>query len=86
MPTISEFYGIKISIYYSDHNEPHFHAFYAGEEAEISIKSGNFIEGNLPRRAKGMVMEWMKDHRDELLEDWNLAKKQDILKKIEPLS
>jgi len=28
MPTISIFYGIKISINYNDHHPPHFHAEY----------------------------------------------------------
>ena len=28
MPRVSEFYGIAIYPYYSDHNPPHFHAVY----------------------------------------------------------
>lgn len=26
MPEISLFYGIKVTMYYDDHNPPHFHA------------------------------------------------------------
>jgi hypothetical protein len=29
MPTISEFFGIIIRMYYDEHNPPHFHAYYA---------------------------------------------------------
>ncbi len=85
MPTISQFYGIKIYIFYDDHNEPHFHAYYAEYEAEISIKSGNFIGGNLPPNAKKLIKKWMYEHRRELLEDWKLAREHKKLKNIEPL-
>jgi hypothetical protein len=33
MPTISEFFGILILMYYSDHAPPHFHARYGDDEA-----------------------------------------------------
>ena len=36
MPVISRFYGILIVMYFNDHNPPHFHAKYSGDEA-ISI-------------------------------------------------
>jgi len=85
MPIISQFYGIKISIFYDDHNEPHFHAYYGDNEAEISIKTGNLIIGSLPRRARNLVIAWMEDHKKELLEDWVLATEHKLLKKIEPL-
>ena len=52
IPVISQFYGIKIYIYYDDHNEPHFHTIYSKFEAEISIKTGNFLEGKSPPNAK----------------------------------
>ena len=39
MPRISEFYGIVIYMYYSDHAPPHFHAIYGQFEAEILIRS-----------------------------------------------
>lgn len=38
MATISQFYGIKIYIFYDDHNEPHIHAYYGENKAGISIK------------------------------------------------
>lgn len=38
MPTISEFFGILILMYYNDHAPPHFHAKYAEYEALIRIE------------------------------------------------
>lgn len=54
MPTLSRFYGIKITMNYNDHSPPHFHAEYQGYEVSIEIANGNVI-GNMPRRALKMV-------------------------------
>ena len=85
MPRISQFYDIKIAMFYDDHNEPHFHAYYGDEQAEISITQGTLITGNLPRRAKNLIFAWVKEHREELLENWDLAAEHKELKKIKPL-
>ena len=85
MPKISEFFGIIIRIFFEDHNPPHFHAEYAGKNAQIEIKSGKIIDGNLPKTAKKLVEEWRKLHVSELLEDWELASQLQMPKKIEPL-
>lgn len=85
MPELSRFYGIIIAIYYDEHNPPHFHARY--NEYKISIEINNFaiIDGSLPPKAYGLVTEWALIHKEELLENWNLAKEGKVLKKINPL-
>jgi hypothetical protein len=35
MPEISRFFGIVIRMYFDDHNPPHIHAIYAGNEAQV---------------------------------------------------
>ncbi len=40
MPRISEFFGIVISMYYNDHEPPHFHVSYAEHEAVVTIGAG----------------------------------------------
>lgn len=43
MPEISLFYGIRVTMYYDDHNPPHFHAEYNGNKAIIeSMQQGVF--------------------------------------------
>ena len=37
MPEISLFYGIRVTMYYDDHNPPHFHAEYNENKAIIEI-------------------------------------------------
>ena len=85
MPEICRFFGQITGMYYNDHNPPHFHAKYGESEAVISIDTGEVIEGRLPPRVLGLVQEWREYHKNELNEDWNLARKRETLKKIEPL-
>lgn len=85
MPRISEFYGIAIYMYYRDHAPPHFHAIYGENEAEIDISTGDIIVGDLPRRARSMVKDWSVAHRDELEENWDLARRSRPLNPIDPL-
>lgn len=50
MPEISLFYGIRVTMYYDDHNPPHFHAEYNGNKALIEIDKARVIKGALPSR------------------------------------
>lgn len=85
MPEISRFFGIIIAMFHSDHNPPHFHARYGEHKAAIRISDFAVLEGYLPPRALGLVMEWAEIHKDELLKDWRLAKERKPLLQIEPL-
>jgi hypothetical protein len=86
MPEISRFFGIIIAMFYDDHNPPHFHARYGKDGVAIEITSLRLLEGQIPARALGLVMEWALQHQKELLQDWSLAKNNKPLKKIAPLA
>jgi hypothetical protein len=66
MPELSRFFGIIITMYWRDHNPPHFHASYGSDEALITM-DGEVYSGSLPRRALSLVREWLAMHRQELL-------------------
>ena len=85
MPTISMFRGIKIAMYYNDHMPPHFHATYGGEEAYISIKELEVIEGSIPGKQLKMVLGWAAIRQYQLMETWELAVRNQDLFQIEPL-
>jgi hypothetical protein len=85
MPEISRFLGIIVAMYYNDHSPPHFHARYGENEILVNIETGEILSGAFPRRAQRLVLEWFELHRNELLEDWNLALDRKPLNKIEPL-
>ena len=86
MPTLSIFFGIVVYIYWSDHNPPHIHARYSGEEAVIEIGTLVVMEGSLPKRALAMVLEWMHEHQEELLAAWDLASRNIPPARIAPLT
>jgi hypothetical protein len=85
MPEVSRFLGIVILMYFDDHNPPHFHVRYNDFRARISIKDLSLLEGELPPRVLGLVMEWAGLHKNELLENWNMVKETGKWFKIEPL-
>lgn len=85
MPEISRFLGIVIAMYYQEHNPPHFHVRYNEYKAAISIKDLALLNGKLPPRVFGIVIEWATRHQQELMEDWELAVKLQALKPIKPL-
>ena len=85
MPTICVFYGIVIQMFWQDHAPPHFHALYAEHEALIDLRDLRVMRGSLPRRAMTLVLEWATEHRNELMEDWNLCSQLQTPKPIAPL-
>lgn len=85
MPRLSEFYGIVIYMYWGDHNPPHFHAIYGGDEALVVIADGTFLAGSLPRTAARLVAEWTQLRRDDLIANWERAQVPDPLLPVEPL-
>ncbi len=55
MPTISVFYGITIKMYNSgEHNPPHFHAVYQGEESSFDM-NGDLIKGKMPKNNANLL-------------------------------
>lgn len=73
-------------MYFADHAPPHFHARYAEFEAVIDIRTLQILQGQLPARAVGLVLEWAQQYRKELMEDWELCVQNQIPKTISPLN
>ena len=84
MPSISEFYGIIIRMFYNDHNPPHFHAQYGGTKGMFDLQ-GNMIKGNLKPEAQRLVKKWAEIRTEELRENWNNIESKVPLNKIAPL-
>lgn len=85
MPAISRFLGIVITMYFEDHAPPHFHARYSGQEAQVGIDPLALLQGELPPRVLGYVIEWAALHQAELLADWELVEAKQPPNKIAPL-
>lgn len=87
MPEISRFYGIIIRLFYESgrHRLPHFHAAYGDYLASYTIDPPALLSGTMPRRQHHLVLAWAELHRDELMENWELAELQQPLRQIEGL-
>ncbi len=85
MPQISCFLGIIIRMFFKEHNLPHFHAIYGGNEALININKLEVMEGYLPPRVLGLVIEWAALNQQALTTNWERARKGEPLLSIAPL-
>ena len=85
MPEISRFLGISIRMYRDEHPPPHFHAIYNEWAAQISIRQPALLNGRLPPRVLGYVLEWAGQHEPELMHCWEALQGDRPVGKIEPL-
>ncbi|HBD10274.1 MAG TPA: transcriptional regulator [Syntrophobacteraceae bacterium] len=85
MPEVCRFYGIIIAMFFEEHNPPHFHARYGRNRVAIRIEDFRILDGQLPPRALGLVIEWAAKHQEELMNNWNLTRMNQPPCKIEPL-
>ena len=86
MPRISFFLGIAIYMYWDEgaHATPHFHAHYAGKRASVSL-DGRVIAGDLDSVALRHVQEWAQLRHEELLANWERARRSEPILPVEPL-
>ena len=88
MPQICSFYGITIWMYYDETQHggrPHFHARYGESEAAIEIENLAVLAGQLPPRARRLVIEWAAVRQAELRDNWARAREHRPLIAVEPL-
>ena len=87
MPIVSEFCGIKISMYSEangKHHIPHVHARVQDEEASVSL-DGDVITGTIRGNKLRLVQAWLILRQKEVEENWKRAEAGEKLLKIEPL-
>ena len=88
MPALSTFYGIIVYMYFMDnkqHNLPHIHVKYQGQEVIVSIPEGEVLEGSIPPSKMKLLRAWVEIHHDELIADSELAVSGEQPYKIDPL-
>jgi hypothetical protein len=85
MPELSRFLGAVVYMHFKDHSPPHFHVKYGDYKAAIAINGLGLLEGDLPSRIHGYVIEWASMHKQELMNDWNMLQSVGKFLKIPPL-
>ena len=84
MPKVCRWRGIAIEMYRPDHVPAHFHALYAEYEARIAIDTLDVLTGDLPKPVLREVLAWAASRRAELLENWELCRRNLPTKTIAP--
>ena len=84
MPRVSAFYGVVIYMYWNERDHPvaHFHAYHSGRRASVSV-NGEVLAGSLDPRALQFVREWASLRRDEIMANWERARRNEQLLAIE---
>ena len=55
-------------------------------KASINIQTLEVLDGNLPRRALSLTLDWAELHQDELMADWDKCRLHHNPDKIKPLT
>jgi len=72
-------------MFYREHNPPHFHAEYQGQNATFDF-DGKLLEGEIDSRtAKTLIRKWARLHGAELSRNWENMRQRKDFSKIEPL-
>ncbi len=83
MPEISRFYGIIIKMFFKpkEHEPSHIHALYGEYVGIFDLKTLEMTEGDLPKKARELVGEWLGENQAALLDMWESQN----LRKLPPL-
>ena len=72
-------------MFYKEHEPPHFHAEYQGQQAEFDFE-GEIVAGYIrSRTARSLIQQWARAHRVELDKNWKKMKAGSPLNQIAPL-
>ena len=71
MPTFYIVDGVKIELFFDDHNPPHFHAVFAEYDALIEISTSKILKGDLPKNKLKLILKWAHKNKHSLKLIWN---------------
>jgi Domain of unknown function (DUF4160) len=71
MPTIKDFGGYKITIYFEDHNPPHVHVIGPDFRALVDIANAEVIAGAIPPRHRREALSWIAANSTNLKAKWD---------------
>jgi hypothetical protein len=74
--------GVRVCLYYKDHEPPHFHHEHAGVIAVIKIADGSLLSGQISPADHRTLVPWVYAHQAELALNWVLMRANLPLKQI----
>ena len=90
MPNICDFYDVIFSMYFksssssgshNEHDPAHLHISYKGNEYEIDLNTFKFTiykGSKIRKKVRKIVLRFVKNHKDELLDMWKSQKIHEI--------
>ena len=85
VPIISVFFGIVVRMFYKEHEPPHFHAEYQGQQGKFDFEGRMTVGTVQSGTALRLIREWADLHRGELEQNWEKMKAGRPLDRIQPL-
>jgi hypothetical protein len=85
LPTVAYFLGIAVRMFFNEHGPPHFHVRYQQYRARVRISDGEVIDGRLPPTVARLLRQWTELRRDALIRNWNAARTDGQIERIEGL-
>lgn len=85
MPVVSKFYGIVIRLLALRGLGPRVSAMYQDQEMVVDVETLRVVGGEGPERMRKLVVEWLMQHRAELLRVAGEAKRSGVIRPIPPL-
>ena len=71
MPTIKNFGAFRITMYFEDHNPPHFHIVSPDDEAIVEIETLTVIAGTIRAAYLNEAIEWARENKEALERKWD---------------
>jgi hypothetical protein len=75
MPTVEDFGGYKITMYFEDENPPHVHVIGTDFQAKVRIADAAVFVGAIPPPHRRRALKWISANREKLKAKWDEIKK-----------
>ena len=75
---------MKVEMYWADHAAPHIHVRHGGDVVVVDIRSAQIAQGRLAKGPKKILLQWVLDHTDDLLNNWDRGEALVPLEPIDP--
>lgn len=87
IPVVAIVCGVIIHLHRSNKTDghlPRIYARYGVYNASVAIVDGEVVEGSLPNQQLSSLRNWLKSHKSDVLEKWQLTQQSEASFGINP--
>ncbi|MEQ9491815.1 MAG: DUF4160 domain-containing protein [Alphaproteobacteria bacterium] len=70
MPTIKDFGGFRLFMYFGDHNPPHIHIVGVDFEAKMRLSDQSLLAGTLSGKVERQAKDYVLSNLEDLMARW----------------